>query len=110
MRGVLYGDGHFAAEDPKNIPERVRQAVLDRDNCQCQACGTSGENRLQLHHVEYRSQGGGHYEFNLVTLCFRCHNDVHEDRLYVELMEVWEGEWFAFCQRKTLFQRVRWVT
>lgn len=109
MRGVVYGDGHFAREEPKNIPASVYSAVLERDNNQCQACGTSGENRLQLHHVEYRSRGGNHCELNLVTVCFRCHRDIHEDRLYIELCEVREGEWFAFCHRKQFWQRKRFI-
>lgn len=87
---------HYDREDPKNIPEAVRQAVLHRDLAQCQLCGTSGENRLQLHHVLYRSQGGRHLEHNLVTLCFRCHGDVHAGRQDVRLVEVEPGLWRAF--------------
>jgi 5-methylcytosine-specific restriction endonuclease McrA len=86
---------HLAKENPKQIPEVVRLAVLHRDSYQCQLCGTSGENRLQLHHVILRSQGGKHTADNLVTLCFKCHNDVHEDRQDVLLIEV-EGVICAF--------------
>lgn len=87
---------HFVREDPKNLSESVRLAVLHRDNAQCQLCGTSGENRLQLHHMIYRSHGGPHLEDNLVTLCFRCHEDVHAGRQDVMLAEVEPGVWRAF--------------
>lgn len=88
---------HTAWEHTKNIPARVRQAVLDRDGAQCQLCGTTGENRLTLHHwYSYRSHGGPHVEENLITLCFRCHADVHEGRQDITLIEVEPGVWAAF--------------
>lgn len=86
---------HLAKEHPKNIPESVRLAVLERDSYQCQLCGTSGENRLQLHHIIFRSQGGKHDEENLVVLCFRCHEDVHAGRQDILMVEV-DGVWCAF--------------
>lgn len=89
---------HFEQENPKHIPERVRQAVLDRDDNQCQLCGTGGENRLQLHHVVFRSHGGDHQSSNLVTLCFRCHDDVHAGRQAVLLVEVEPGVIRVFPQ------------
>ena len=94
---------HFAKEDAKNIPQSVRLAVLHRDGGQCQLCGTSGENRLQLHHVIYRSHGGPHLESNLVTLCFRCHADVHEGRQDVILAEIEPGVWRAFPGAPALY-------
>lgn len=87
---------HQEFEQRLQIPERVRREVLDRDNEQCQLCGTSGANRLQLHHVIYRSHGGRHDEENLVTLCWRCHADVHEGRQGVALIELAPGVLAAF--------------
>ena len=87
---------HAALEDPKTLSPQVRDAVLQRDHEQCQLCGTGGDNRLQLHHVQYRSQLGGHTPLNLVTLCGRCHGDVHAGRQAVELIEVDPGCWQAF--------------
>jgi 5-methylcytosine-specific restriction endonuclease McrA len=88
--------GHLAQEAPKNIPAAVRQAVLDRDHDQCQLCGTGGDNRLQLHHLEYRSQGGTHAPENLITLCYKCHEDVHQRRADILLLEVSPGVWASF--------------
>lgn len=96
---MVGGDAqHFAKEDPKNVPESTRRKVLDRDSEQCQSCGTGGENRLQLHHIEFRSQGGGHDADNLVTLCFRCHRLVHEAVLEIERLEWRMGEWSFFVR------------
>lgn len=95
-REPLYGADHFAREDPKQIPAKVRQAVLDRDGAQCQSCGRSGEGVLQLHHVIYRSQGGGHHPSNLVTLCFICHERVHRGDLDITLLEIAPGVYAAF--------------
>lgn len=88
--------GHIAREHPKNIPQSVRLAVLDRDNNQCQLCGTGGENRLQIHHIEYRSQGGTHDPANLVTLCHQCHEKVHRGVAKILLLETSPGVWASF--------------
>lgn len=94
----MYDEQHYAREDPKTLPERVRRAVLDRDNYQCQSCGTSGENRLQLHHLEHRSQGGRHVEDNLVTLCAKCHRLIHDGFLDIFRIEWRAFEWCFFAQ------------
>lgn len=87
---------HFAKEDPQRIPPSVRQAVLDRDNSQCQICGTGGDNRLQLHHLTYRSHGGRHIPENLVTVCHRCHEAVHRGDTDLLLLEISPGKWASF--------------
>ncbi len=51
------------------------QAVLKRDGWKCQNCGTS-EN-LHIHHICRRSAQGADVEKNLITLCARCHRQVH---------------------------------
>ena len=33
---------------------------------------------LEVHHKEFRSQAGDDSEGNLITLCTKCHNDIHE--------------------------------
>jgi hypothetical protein len=53
--------------------------VLDRDTYVCQNCGgKSKEQRLEVHHIVYRSDGGADSEDNLITLCKCCHDDVHK--------------------------------
>lgn len=52
--------------------------VLDRDGYQCQHCkGRSKDDRLEVHHIVFRSNGGSDEESNLITLCKTCHNRVH---------------------------------
>jgi 5-methylcytosine-specific restriction endonuclease McrA len=55
--------------------ERLRQQVLRRDGWRCQSCGTMLN--LEVHHKEFRSHSGHDSEENLITLCTRCHTDVH---------------------------------
>lgn len=80
----------------QDIPQSVRAFVLERDNEQCQLCGTGGENRLGLHHLIYRSHGGAHTPENLVVLCLRCHEDVHAGRKDILLLEIEPGVWATF--------------
>ena len=64
---------------PKNpMPSGLRDAVIASDGGKCRRCGTS--NRLHVHHVMYRSQGGKHVAENLITLCYTCHDVVHSNK------------------------------
>jgi hypothetical protein len=90
---------HWAWEHATRIPDAIRLAVLDRDNWSCVLCGTGGENRVQLHHWRsFRSHGGPHIPENLVTVCFRCHEDIHAGRQDVLLLEIEPNVWAAFPQ------------
>jgi 5-methylcytosine-specific restriction endonuclease McrA len=55
--------------------DELRQRVLRRDGWRCQSCGTMSN--LEVHHQEFRSQGGPDSELNLVTLCKQCHEEIH---------------------------------
>jgi 5-methylcytosine-specific restriction endonuclease McrA len=55
--------------------EDWRQAVLKRDNLQCQQCGS--EDRLVAHHIEGWKGDGSPSDFDVnngLTLCEPCHN------------------------------------
>jgi 5-methylcytosine-specific restriction endonuclease McrA len=60
--------------DPE-LYERLRQQVLRRDGWRCQCCGH--RSNLEIHHKEFRSQGGDDCENNLITMCAVCHSIVH---------------------------------
>ena len=60
--------------DPE-LYERLRQQVLRRDGWICQYCGN--RSNLEVHHKEFRSQGGNDSEENLITLCALCHSLFH---------------------------------
>ena len=60
--------------------------VLDRDSYTCQSCkGKKKDNRLEVHHIIYRSYSGSDEESNLITLCKNCHDDVHSGVLTLKL-------------------------
>lgn len=59
---------------------RLRYEVLERDEFTCHDCGaargTPGT-RLEVHHKQMVSQGGGNDPDNLITLCDGCHAGRH---------------------------------
>lgn len=58
----------------------VRQYVLHRDGYTCQCCGAHPTDKkpvkLHVHHKESRKTGGNAPD-NLITLCDKCHHDLH---------------------------------
>jgi hypothetical protein len=56
----------------KNIPNRVRRAVLVRDGHVCQWCNSAED--LTLDHIEPWSKGGADTEENLRVLCRPCNS------------------------------------
>jgi 5-methylcytosine-specific restriction endonuclease McrA len=40
---------------------------------------------LEVHHKEFRSHSGDDSEYNLITLCAECHQDVHQHRKYFDI-------------------------
>ena len=51
--------------------EALKRAVRDT----CQMCDSP--HRLQIHHIKYKSQGGGDTDDNLICLCGHCHDIAH---------------------------------
>jgi 5-methylcytosine-specific restriction endonuclease McrA len=52
--------------------------VLHRDNYSCQSKRkTKHSDKLHVHHIVFRSQGGTNAPSNLITLCEQCHEDLH---------------------------------
>jgi len=62
--------------DP-NQYDCLRHQVLSRDGWRCQSCGAMSN--LEVHHKQFRSQFGRDSEENLITLCARCHAQIHTD-------------------------------
>ena len=58
--------------------ETLRQQILRRDGWRCQLCGTMSN--LEVHHKQFRSHSGDDSEENLITLCVRCHGEMHIPR------------------------------
>lgn len=75
QKGINYG---FANSKAK---------VLNRDNYTCQCCkGKRKSNRLEVHHIVYRSNGGSDDEDNLITLCDTCHKLLHQGKINPKLL------------------------
>lgn len=59
----------------------IRKQIKRRDNYGCQLCGAKGspesDIELHVHHIIPKSDGGSHFEENLLTLCWYCHNEQH---------------------------------
>jgi 5-methylcytosine-specific restriction endonuclease McrA len=63
----------------------LRQEIFERDDWKCRHCGN--RQTLDPHHVIFRSQGGDNDKSNLLTLCRRCHDAVHDRHLLIEVVE-----------------------
>jgi DNA (cytosine-5)-methyltransferase 1 len=71
----------------RNIPDKVRSDVLDRDGHQCRKCGWDygrgkknphgPRSKLEVHHARPHIESGENDKDNLVTLCNVCHDEVH---------------------------------
>jgi len=66
------------------IPDKTRMEVLERDTYKCRKCGwhygkwnPADPRHLELHHKKPHVEGGENEEDNLITLCIRCHDEVH---------------------------------
>lgn len=63
----------------RRLPGNVRDAVRARDGHRCRYCG-KGSGRLEIHHINYRSQGGRDEETNLILLCDEHHRLMHSNK------------------------------
>jgi 5-methylcytosine-specific restriction endonuclease McrA len=78
----------------KGLLDRNRKAAKRRD-LGCRWCRRTS--CLQVHHIRYRSQGGGHELDNLITLCQVCHEHAHSDKrrwqpVLLELIRIGDEE------------------
>lgn len=61
--------------------ENVKAFVLSRDGHRCQAGRKSCVKKLHVHHIIWRSRGGGDAPSNLITVCERHHKQIHDGKL-----------------------------
>lgn len=65
--------------------ENVKAYVLSRDGHKCQ-CGRAGcSAKLEVHHVQFRSQGGSDAPDNLITLCSKHHKELHDGKFLLSV-------------------------
>lgn len=71
--------------------QAVSKIVKSRDAHHCRICAIRtfrpgfGDPRrwAHVHHITYRSAGGGSYPRNLILLCGQCHDDEHQHRIVI---------------------------
>jgi 5-methylcytosine-specific restriction endonuclease McrA len=87
---------------PKNknpLPAKTIKEVFERDNFQCQVCGSIYG--LSPHHIIKKSQSSKEWKHdsrNLITLCLVCHNRTEESRdFFIQVQELAKDKlgWFA---------------
>jgi hypothetical protein len=80
-------DGHIGeqpARATQKVPPAVRRAVRHRDQGRCRVPGCRNAIFVDLHHRDWRLDGGGNVVANLVILCAAHHRAVHLGKLFVE--------------------------
>lgn len=65
--------------------ENVKSYVLSRDNHICFFNTNKCSNKLEVHHIKFRSSGGSDNPNNLITLCTTCHKKVHDNKLSLNI-------------------------
>lgn len=70
---------------PTREYSNVKAYVLARDRYSCQ-CGKNGcSSVLHVHHIRFKSNGGGDSPNNLITLCSKHHKMLHDGKLSLEV-------------------------
>jgi hypothetical protein len=65
--------------------ENVKAYVLSRDGYKCQCRKKGCSNKLQVHHIKFRSKGGSDAPSNLITLCEKHHKALHANKFELNI-------------------------
>ncbi|MEJ7733478.1 MAG: hypothetical protein WKG00_30320 [Polyangiaceae bacterium] len=68
----------------QTIPPATRRGVMRRDRKRCVVPGCSNHRFLDVHHLDPRSEGGGHDPQRLAVLCGAHHRAVHAGVLCID--------------------------
>jgi hypothetical protein len=68
----------------QTIPPATRRAVMRRDHKRCVVPGCKNHRFLDVHHLDPRSEGGGHHSDRLAVLCGAHHRAVHAGTLRID--------------------------
>lgn len=91
QKGINYG---FA---------NTKAFVLTRDGHTCQHCqGKTKDQRLEVHHLVFRSQQGSDEESNLLTLCKTCHDGLHAGTITLKQKGAKKGTLFHATQMNSI--------
>ena len=77
-------DGIEIVNPKSRIPSKAqRRNILRRDGHCCSVPGCPNTLWLEVHHIIFYADGGLTQPDNLITICSRCHKNVHEGRLKI---------------------------
>jgi hypothetical protein len=68
----------------RQIPIALARAILDRDRSRCRFPGCTQQGRLQIHHRQHWSRGGGTDQHNCFLACRYHHKVLHEGGWHAE--------------------------
>jgi hypothetical protein len=84
--------------DRNKILIAVRHGLLMESGYKCGNPACRNVITLELHHIEYVSEGGGDDPTNLLVLCPYCHAMHHAGEIPVEAIRFWKGLLLALNQ------------
>jgi hypothetical protein len=99
--------GSLEASEParvtSTITPRLRRQVLARDHHRCTVPGCRAARNLDVHHIQFRSDGGGNELSNLLTVCSGHHALLHAGQLIIrgEAPHALEFSWREAPERST---------
>ena len=67
--------------------ENVKAFVLARDSHRCQAGRRGCSEKLHVHHIIWRSRGGSDVPDNLLTLCKKHHDELHDGKFTLKVLK-----------------------
>jgi hypothetical protein len=85
VRAVLHATSHALGLGLRTVTPKVRALVLARDHHRCTVPGCEHRSFTQLHHLRPRALGGRHSPSNLVSLCSKHHQLLHDGLVAIEL-------------------------
>jgi hypothetical protein len=68
----------------QDVPPATRRLVMRRQHGKCGVPGCRLTTWIDVHHLQFRSEGGTHDERNLLGLCTMHHAAVHRGALWIE--------------------------
>lgn len=74
--------------DRGKFSSKTLKEIFERDNFQCVRCGSYHLESVP-HHITYKSSGGLGTKRNGVTICVKCHREVHKYKEVREWFESW---------------------
>ena len=78
-----YSKSQQLARGPRRYRRKVAspkqwQALWEAKKGPCRACSFRADKAIDPHHIVFREDGGDDVAENIVPLCRRCHDDLHQ--------------------------------